>query len=181
VGTVLESSRLALRTFTLADDDFIFRLLNDAAWIANIGDRGVRSGQDARAYIRGNLWPQYAALGYGMYAVQLKGSDTVIGSCGLVKREFLPVPDLGFALLPEFTGQGYVTEAARRVMAHAREQFYLEQLYALVKRSNIRSLRVLERLGFRRSGPYVTPQGIAVDLYSTVDPAASGVSVNEPP
>jgi RimJ/RimL family protein N-acetyltransferase len=164
---VLETARLKLRAAALSDAPFFLALLNDPSWLANIGDRGVRSGSDAERYIRDSVQAPYQALGYGMYVVQLKSSGLPIGVCGLVKRDFLPAPDLGFALLPGFVGFGYASEAARAVVGHAQRALGIGQLYAIVKRGNQRSEKLLGALGFHRQGPYPIPDGTAVDLYVT--------------
>ena len=164
---VLETARLRLRTVTAADAEFFLRLLNEPSWLENIGDRGVRSREDAERYIEDTVRAPYQALGYGMYAVQPKSTTLPLGICGLVKRDFLPAPDLGVALLPEFVGQGYAAEAARAVIVHAQGTLGIERLYALVRRGNQRSVRLLERLGFRREGPCPTPQGTGVELFIT--------------
>lgn len=164
---VLETPRLRLRTVTAADAEFFLKLLNEPSWLENIGDRGVRTREDAERYIMLTVRAPYQALGYGMYAVQPKSTTLPIGICGLVKRDFLPSPDLGVALLPDFAGQGYATEAARAVILHAQGKLGIEQLYALVRRGNRRSVRLLERLGFHREGPCPTPQGTEVELFIT--------------
>lgn len=162
---VVETPRLKARELALSDAAFLVALLNDPSWLENIGDRGVRSQADAERYIRDTIWAPYQAAGYGMYAVQLRSAQKPIGICGLVKRDFLSAPDLGVALLPDFTGFGYASEVARAVMAHAHGTLGIQQLYALVRRGNHRSIRLLERLGFRRAGPCSIPQGIEVELY----------------
>lgn len=149
----------------LDDAAFFLRLLNEPSWLANIGDRGVRTLSDAQRYIRGNIWGAYQAHGFGLYAVQLRTMPLLIGLCGLVKRDFLSSPDLGFALLPDYVGHGYATEAARALMSDAEAQLGVERLYAIVKSGNQRSVRLLEQLGFRHEGPYQIPQGDQVELY----------------
>jgi ribosomal-protein-alanine N-acetyltransferase len=153
----LNTPRLKLRAVALADATFFLRLLNEPSWLENIGDRGVRSHADADRYIRNNIWSQYESHGYGMYVVETPPIATPIGLCGLVKREFLSSPDLGFALLPDWVGRGYAAEAACAVIAHAESRLGIEQLYAIVNRSNRRSLRLLERLGFRHEGAVLIP------------------------
>jgi len=125
----------------------------------------VRSLADAEGYIRNSLQAAYRTCGFGLYALELKSARDLIGLCGLVQRDFLPSPDLGFALLADFVGQGYASEAARAVMEHARTTLGIERLYAIVKPGNQRSVRLLERLGFRREGPYLVRQGDEVELY----------------
>lgn len=165
-AVVLETPRLQLRYVALSDDCFIFRLLNDPSWLENIGDRGIRSQADAERYIRNTVLVQYQTYGYGMYAVQLKSTTQPIGICGLVQRDFLSAPDLGFALLPDYVGQGYASEAARVLLQHAQSELGIGRLYAITKGSNRRSITLLEQLGFRREGPCLTPQGEQLELYA---------------
>ena len=163
-ATALETPRLLLREVVSSDAGFLLTLLNDPAWIANIGDRGVRSAADAEAYIRSNIRAHHERHGYGMYAVELKSAARPIGLCGLIRRDFLPGPDLGVALLPGFVGQGYASEAACEVMRHAHYTLGIARLYAIVKRGNHRSIRMLERLAFNFERPLPLPE-TGVDLY----------------
>ncbi len=164
---VLETARLELREVALGDAAFCLRLLNEPSWLENIGDRGVRSTADAESYIRSHIWAHYQAHGYGLYALQLKSIPLPIGLCGLLKRDFLAAPDLGFALLPDFVGFGYAAEAARAVMAYAQGKLGIGRLYAIVTRGNQRSVRLLGQLGFGHQGPCRTPSGEEVELYAT--------------
>ncbi len=161
-----ETPRLQLRKVDLSDGPFFLRLLNEPSWLQNIGDRGIRSIADAEAYIRTRILAQYAAHGYGMYVIQRKPEAERIGLCGLVRRDFLPDPDLGFALLPEWAGQGYASEAARCVMSHAHSQWHIERLLAIANRDNSRSLAVLGRLGFAFERLYSTPEGAELELHA---------------
>lgn len=165
---IVQARRVQLRKVELSDAPFFLRLLNEPSWISNIGDRGVRSAADAEAYIRDKIWAQYGAYGYGMYLVELTSTPAPIGICGLVRRAYLSAPDLGFALLPDYTGQGYATEAARSLISHVRGALGIGKLYAIAKRGNDRSTRVLDRLGFRHEGPCLTEQGVEVELYISI-------------
>jgi RimJ/RimL family protein N-acetyltransferase len=165
LGTVLETPRLTLRAAALTDAPFFLALLNDPSWLENIGDRGVHSRSDAERYIRDNIQAAYRALGYGLYVVELKATGQLIGICGLVRREFLPAPDLGFAVLPEFVRRGYASEAARAVLTHAHRTLGIGKLYAIVKRGNRRSEKLLGALEFSHQGP--CPQAADADLYVT--------------
>ena len=163
---ILDTRRLTLRQVTPADAAFFLRLLNDPGWIENIGDRGVRSAADAELYISNNIRAHYQTHGYGLYAVQLRAQALPIGLCGLLKRDFLPAPDLGFALLPEYVGAGYACEAARGLLMYAEKNLSVTRLYAIVKRSNHRSISLLERLGFRYQGVQLLPEGVEIELYT---------------
>jgi RimJ/RimL family protein N-acetyltransferase len=122
---------------------------------------------DAERYIEARIWSQYEAHGFGMYVMELREAAQPIGTCGLVRREFLAGPDLGVALLPTWVGHGYATEAARAVITHAGERLRIDPLYAIVKSENTRSIGMLARLGFVHHGPFaVPPEGTAVELYT---------------
>ncbi|MDE2137584.1 MAG: GNAT family N-acetyltransferase [Gammaproteobacteria bacterium] len=163
---ILRTPRLELRPVAAADAAFLAALLNDPAWLRYIGDRGVRTVADAERYIEGRIWSQYAAHGFGMYIMELRGASRAIGTCGLVRREFLAGPDLGVALLPAWVGHGYATEGARAVIGHAERTLGIDPLYAIVRSENTRSVGMLERLRFTHQGPFaVPPEGTAVELY----------------
>ena len=167
---ILETPRLLLRGMALSDSSFLLTLLSDPSWQENIGDRGVRCAADAEVYLRNTIWAQYRAHGYGMYVVQLRSTTLPIGICGLVKRDFLTAPDLGFALLPEYVGRGYAYEAARGLMVHAEKNLGIGRLYAMAKRGNHRSLRLLGRLGFHHEAPYLLPDGEEIELCARASP-----------
>jgi ribosomal-protein-alanine N-acetyltransferase len=146
--TRIETARLALRELDEADAGFIFELVNDPAWVAYIGDKGVRNLDDARAYIANGPTAMIAKLGFGLYRVALKTDDTPIGLCGLLKRDTLDEVDLGFAFLPAHRGQGYAREAALAVLDLGRRRFGLERILAITSLDNDGSFRLLESMGF---------------------------------
>lgn len=145
---VLQTERLRLRHMTEQDAAFMLGLLNDPAWHRFIGDRGVRTIEGARAYILAGPMDMVARLGFGFYIVERREDGQPIGACGLAKRDYLDDVDIGYAFLPEYGGQGYAIEAARGVLAHARE-LDLKRLVATVRPDNSASIRVLEKLGLR--------------------------------
>lgn len=144
---MLETPRLSLRELSVEDAEFIVRLLNEPSFVRNIGDRGVRTADDARTYIRQGPIDSYERHGFGLYLVELKGRRVPIGICGLLKREFLDDVDIGFALLPEFWSQGYAFEAASAVIARARDAGFTRVL-AITSQENDPSIRLLRKLGF---------------------------------
>ncbi|MCC7360330.1 MAG: GNAT family N-acetyltransferase [Anaerolineales bacterium] len=146
---VLETERLALRQLTEADAAFMLALLNDPAFVRFIGDRGVRTLDEARGYLASGTVASYARNGFGLYLVERKPEGTAVGICGLVKRDGLDDVDLGYAFLPAFRGRGYALEAAAAVLAHARQALGLKRIVAVVSPGNERSIRLLERLGLR--------------------------------
>ena len=147
--TVIETERLILRQLTPDDATFIFALLNEPSWIQNIGDRHIKTLDDARAYIRNGPAASYAKNGFGLYLVVLKEANESIGMCGLIKRDGLEDVDIGYALLPRFWSKGYAVEAARATIAYAREGVGLKRIVAIVDPANESSIRVLEKLGMQ--------------------------------
>lgn len=146
--TVLKTERLRLRLLTLEDAPFILRLLNEPSFIRHIGDKRVRTEEDARAYITKGPLDTYARLGFGLWVVEELATGAPAGVCGLLKRDELEDVDIGYAYLPEFWSRGYATEAAAATLAHARAALGLRRVLAVVNEDNHGSIRLLEKLGF---------------------------------
>ena len=144
---VLETERLVLRRLTLDDAPFIFKLVNEPSWLRFIGDKGVRNLDDARHYLQSGPLDMYSRFGFGMFLVELKEGGQHIGTCGLLKRDSLPDADVGYALLPEFWGQGYAIEAVSAVLSYGRDTHSLKRTLAIVSPDNESSIRVLEKAG----------------------------------
>lgn len=149
MAEVLSTKRLRLRHATTGDEQFTLTLVNDPAFIRNIGDRGVRTLADAERYLRDGPIASYEKFGFGMYLVELRGDGTPIGLCGFVKRDWLPDVDIGFAFLPQYRSQGYALESASAVRAYGREVLGLKRIVAIVSPDNAASIRLLERIGLR--------------------------------
>jgi ribosomal-protein-alanine N-acetyltransferase len=145
---ILTTERLVLRELHAGDAAFILSLLNEPSFIRNIGDRGVRTLEDARGYIAAGPVASYARHGFGLYLVERRQDGEPIGICGLVKRDELPEPDLGFAFLPAYWSQGYARESARAIQRHASAALRMPRLLAIANPGNTSSIRLLERLGF---------------------------------
>lgn len=147
--SVFETNRLTLLQLTPDDATFILELVNDPAWLRFIGDRGVRTLEDARAYILKGPVASYERHGFGLYLVKRKEDGALIGICGLLKRDTLPDVDVGFAFLPQFTRQGYGFEAAAATLTYGHRVLGLQRIVAVTSPDNVASIRLLERLGFR--------------------------------
>src|SRR5438552_2883098 len=137
---VLETERLRLRWLSAEDAAFMLELVNDPAWLRFIGDRGVRTLEDARGYILNGPVAMYRRVGFGLYLVELKQSRTPIGICGLIKRAGLEDVDIGFAFLPAFCGQGYAYESASAMIAYAQDTLGLYRVVAITAPDNQRSI-----------------------------------------
>jgi len=154
---LLETARLRLRPFRPSDAPFVLAQLNQPSFVEHIGDRGVRTLEDAERWLREGPLASYAARGHGLLAVEALEREVVIGTCGLIRREGLPAVDLGYAFLPEHWGRGYAVEAARAVRDHGHRALGLTRILAIVSPGNARSIRVLERVDFRLVGPLRLP------------------------
>jgi RimJ/RimL family protein N-acetyltransferase len=145
----------------------VLRQLNTPGWLRNIGDRGVHSEEDAARYIEERVIAQYREHGFGMYLVERCADGAALGLCGLVRRDGLAAPDIGFALLEEHWGAGYAFEAASAVLAHVRATRRIARILAIVNPDNARSANLLLRLGFRSEGTIrIAPSEDALLLFS---------------
>jgi RimJ/RimL family protein N-acetyltransferase len=146
---VIETERLQLRKLTADDAAFMLELLNEPSFLRFIGDRGVRTIEDARRYILQGPVASYEQHGFGLWLVELQATHVPIGLCGLVKREALPDADIGYAFLPRYWSQGYAYESAAAVLHYARNVLGLKRLLAITAQDNVSSIRVLEKIGLR--------------------------------
>lgn len=149
---VLETERLVLRRLTLNDAPFIVELLNEPSFLRFIGDRAVKTEQDARQYLLKGPIASYERFGFGLYLVFLKDTGDPIGICGLLRRDTLPDVDVGFAFLPAYWRQGYASESAAAVLTHGRETIGLKRIVAITSPDNLGSIKVLEKIGLRFEG-----------------------------
>lgn len=145
---LIKTPRLQLVTITVADAAFLLTLMNQKSYYKYIGDRGVRTLEDAKNYILSKITPSYRQHGYGLYLAQLP-SGKRIGICGLVKRDYLDTPDLGFALLEEYHGKSLGFEAAHAVIDYSQKSLKLNKLMAITSPDNHISQKLLTKLGFK--------------------------------
>lgn len=162
--TIAETERLRLREFTFDDADFIIALLNSPGWIEFIGERNIKTTKDAKQYLENGPMKIYENYGYGLWMVELKDHKTAIGMCGILKRDTLDFPDIGFCLLPEFSGKGYAYESAKATMTVAKEKYNLETVCAITLAHNTTSIKLLEKLGLKFVSP-IESDGEELMLY----------------
>jgi RimJ/RimL family protein N-acetyltransferase len=147
-NNVIQTPRVDLRELDLDDAGYILELLNEPGFVRFIGDKGVRTLSDARDYLLQGPMDSYARNGFGLYAACLH-DGTPIGMCGLVKREGLDDPDIGFAFLSHYWSKGYAVESAGAVLAYAVEALRLKRVVAITSSDNWASIAVLEKIGFK--------------------------------
>jgi len=144
---VAKTNRLHLRHIEIEDAGFMLGLLNEPDFLKFVGDKEVRDLDSAQNYIRQGPIASYENYGFGLYLIELIDSREAIGICGLLKRSFLEKPEIGFALMPEYRGHGYAFEAARATVDLARDTLKLPGLLAITAGNNIRSIKLLQKLG----------------------------------
>lgn len=149
---IAQTGRLRVRWLNADDSAFIFSLVNQPSWIQYIGDKGVKTPQDALRYIENGPVAMYKRVGFGLYLVELATTGEPIGICGLIKREGLDDVDLGFAFLPPFWRKGYAFESATAVLCYGTKVLGLRRIVAILSQDNHRSSKLLEKLGFSFEG-----------------------------
>jgi RimJ/RimL family protein N-acetyltransferase len=147
-----ETERLVIRSFSFDDASFIVQLLNEKSFIRCIGDKKVRTIADAINYLAEGPISSYQTHGFGLNLVQLKQTGTPIGMCGLIKRDVLDYPDLGYAFLPEFWGKGYAKEACDCILNIDAVNSCLKTILAITLPDNLSSNDLLKKVGFTLKG-----------------------------
>ena len=164
----IESERLFLRRLTLEDSEFILELLNTDGFIKYIGDRNVKTIGQANDYLLNGPLKSYETNGFGLSLAELKTDRTPVGMCGLLKRDYLDHPDIGFAFLPNYTGKGYAYEIANKVVHYGMNKLGMEEILAITLPENSSSIKLLEKLGFRYDKNFISPDtNEELRLYST--------------
>ena len=144
---LLETKRLALFKFTKEDASFLFELVHDPKWIKHIGNKSIHSLLDAEKYIESTIIPCYETLGFGLYVVKLKGQDTAIGLCGLLKRDWMEHVEIGYGFLTLYRRKGYAIEASTAIQNYAKVHLGIGSLAAITGVHNEKSNSLLDRLG----------------------------------
>jgi RimJ/RimL family protein N-acetyltransferase len=153
----IESERLFLRPFTLEDGEFILQLLNTDGFIKYIGDRNVKTIEQAKNYLLSGPLKSYETNGFGLSLAELKTDRTPVGMCGLLMRDYLDHPDIGFAFLPDHTGKGYAYEIVKEIIQDGLHRLQMNKILAIVLPENISSIKLLERVGFRYEKNFISP------------------------
>ena len=151
------TERLRFRRLTLDDTNLMLAVWNDPAFIRYVGDRGIRTLEEARQAMLDGPLMLYEKYGHGPYRIALKNDDTAIGICGIFRRDGLDEPDIGFSTLPKHCGRGYAYEAACAVIDYARADLGLPLLTAIVSPDNAASVGLIRKLGLRFERMYEWP------------------------
>ena len=164
---LIETERLRLRPVTVDDTELMLAIWNDPAFIRNVSDRGIRTVEQARDAIESGAQKLFEDYGYGPYCMSLKSDGSMIGICGLFKRDNLEDPDIGFGVLPDYCGKGYAGEAAAAVVNFARNELDITILTAIVSPTNAPSIGLIKKLGLTFDQMITMPgDDDAICLYS---------------
>jgi ribosomal-protein-alanine N-acetyltransferase len=144
----VETSRLVLRALTLDDAELMLAVWNDPAFVRYVGDRGIRTIEDAQDAMRQGVLRLYEDYGYGPFGIFIKDSGEAVGISGLFRRDGLDIPDIGYATLPAHCGKGYAFEAACAVIDYAAASLALNRLIAIISPENAASIGLIGKLGF---------------------------------
>jgi RimJ/RimL family protein N-acetyltransferase len=152
-----ETDRLILKPTSEEDAAFVLELLNMPKWLKYIGDRNVKTTEEAKTYIKTKNTPQFERLGFGNYTVIRKSDGVKVGNCGLYDREGLDGIDIGFAFLTQYEGQGYAFESANKIKEIGFEIFNIKKIGAITSKENLSSQKLLKKLGLKYIKPFTLP------------------------
>jgi RimJ/RimL family protein N-acetyltransferase len=147
MNTILETDRLLLREFVIADLQEFFRMESDPDVTRFTGDTR-QTLEEARKRLEDSPFQDYQKHGYGRWAAVYKPTGTVIGFAGLKYLDDVAEVDLGFRFFKEHWGKGLATEASRAVVAYGFGPLQLERIIGIVDIENQASIRVLVKVGF---------------------------------
>jgi len=142
-----ETERLILKPASVDDAGFFLELYNMPKFIKHIGDRNIRTEEDARNYIKNRFLPQLERRGFGNYVVSLKENGIKIGAVGIFEREGLDIVDIGFSFFEKYEGKGYAYESAQKLRKVVKQKFGIEKLSAITTRDNLSSQKLIRKLG----------------------------------
>ncbi len=146
------SERLRFRLPLTSDAAFYLKLLNEPDYVRFISDAEVRTEDAAAEYIKTKVLGRFSTYKVGLWLVELIETEQPVGICGLVIREELTHPDLGYGFLKDFRGQGIAREAGRAVLDFAQKELNLRTLCAITDPQNMRSAKLLTDIGFKQAG-----------------------------
>ena len=145
---VLETSRLSLHEFEISDAPFLLEIMNQPDYHRYIGDRGLRTVADAETYIKEKIITEYEKRGFGFWLVRLKDGMSPVGFAGIIVRDELDEPDVGYAIHEIFAGNGYAEEATRGILRYIAEFLHIPVICAIADPDNKASINVLMKCGF---------------------------------
>jgi [ribosomal protein S5]-alanine N-acetyltransferase len=143
---ILQTPRLYLRRFTLADVPLVYQLNSKPEVLQYLHEPLIKNEAHATEVLSNIILPQYEQ-NLGRWATHLKDSDEFIGWCGLKFRPERNEVDLGYRFLPAHWSKGYATEAAKYTLEYGLGTLQLKIISACAHIENTASLHVLQKIG----------------------------------
>ena len=144
------TERLRLRPFTETDFEAFAKMQGDPLLKANTHAKPMNRLQSRDLF--DGYRAAYAKDGFGMMNVRSRKDDAFVGECGLWHREDADAYTLRYIIRKEHWNLGYSFEAVRAVLAEAFDDNRFNFIRAIAMHHNVRSVRVLEKAGFRKIG-----------------------------
>ena len=160
---IKETDRLIIREQILSDIDALYEIYDDDETRKYVEDLYEDRKAEER-YLRDYIDNQYRFHEYGLWALTLKDTGELIGRAGIGIREGYDIPELGYVIGKKYRRMGYAAEALAAIISYGREELGLFEYMAFTSRKNTPSVRLLEKLGFSRSGKDVI-MGREHDMY----------------
>ncbi|MCI5054676.1 MAG: GNAT family N-acetyltransferase [Flavobacteriales bacterium] len=151
---LIETNRLLIRPFTLNDIETSYLMNLDEEVSRFTGDGGVVSRKETERRIKEDVFGDYKKHGFGRMAVTLKSDNSFIGFSGLKFLENLKKVDLGYRLTKPHWGRGFATEAGWASLVYGFEKLKLQEIIAMVLPKNVKSIHVLNKLGFAHQSDF---------------------------
>jgi len=149
---VITTRRLLLRRWRDEDIEPFAAMCSDPEVMRYIGSGATRTREQAAAAIQAfeTAWEE---TGHGLFAVELLGSDRLIGFTGLAEPSFLPeimpTVEVGWRLARQAWGNGYATEAARAALEFGLVTLGIPEIVSIYQVDNHASARIMQKLGMR--------------------------------
>ncbi|PAY16154.1 GNAT family N-acetyltransferase [Rhodopirellula sp. SM50] len=174
-----ETERLEHRAFTVDDASEFFALNGNPDVMQWTGEPILTSLEAARDAIAN--YPDFDEVGYGRWACILKQTGMIIGFCGLKYLPELDAVDVGYRFQPEYWGCGFATEACSASLAFGFETLLLDEIVGFVLPKNVRSIRVLEKVGMQPDGELMYDGLLALRFVKRVPRICEPADAREPP
>ncbi len=163
----LETERLVLRALRMEDTDFILREWGSPVVTLYMRDTApLQTREEAESWLRPLQDPSSLPT-VKWWGIELKAEGALIGTCGYHSwNEEHARAEIGYDLWPDYWGRGLMPEALRVLLRYGFEVMGLNRVEATTHTENEQSMRVLEKLGFRREGvlrEYYCQDGVCND------------------
>jgi len=142
-----KTERLTISKVTLADAPFFLELVNTPNFKKYIGDKKLSTIEGVEDYLKAGILKSYKDHGFSYYTLRLHNNDDALGIVGILKRDNLECPDIGFAMLPQYEGKGYGYESSKAMLQVAKDKFKLDKIAAITLEYNVNSINLITKLG----------------------------------